>query len=198
MLSWHGGRPVTSDQAIDVRNAALAGLLESYRREGAEAWFTTQGVSMLPLIRPGSRLLVEFGARPAIGEVVLFSAYDRYLAHRVVGRRREAAGELLIVKGDAEAYPDRSLQPTEILGVVRAIRWPGHDLSRLTGLGGRSGRFIAAISLWSGRAARTGHRLITGSPCGMHRAGLRTVATIARVPTRLVTAPMNRFGAERR
>lgn len=189
---------MTAEQTIDLRDAALAGLFASYRRDGAEAWFTTQGSSMLPLIRPGSRVLIEFGAKPALGEVVLFPSRDRYVAHRVIGRRREPGRELLIVKGDAETYPDRSLESTDVLGVVRAVKWSGEEQPRLAGLGGRSGRLLAATSSRSGRAARIGRRLVTRGPRRIRTAGLRLVATFARVPTRLVTAPMTRFGAERR
>jgi hypothetical protein len=118
---------MAAERMLDPRDAALAGLLASYRRERAEAWLTTHGTSMVPLIKPGSRVLIEFGARPAIGEVVVFASSGGYVAHRVIGRHRETVDALLIVKGDAEPYPDRALEPAEILGVVRAVRWPAED-----------------------------------------------------------------------
>jgi hypothetical protein len=189
---------MAAERTLDPRDAALAGLLASYRRERTEAWLTTHGTSMQPLIKPGSRVLIEFGARPAIGEVVVFSSSGGYVAHRVVGRYRDTARALLIVKGDAEPYPDRALEPAEILGVVRAVRWPAEDRPRVEGLGGRSGRVLAATSLWSGRAARIGRRLVARAPRQFRTAGLRSIASFARVPTRLVMAPITLFGAERR
>lgn len=189
---------MTADRTLDLRDAARSGLLESYRRDRAEAWLTTRGRSMLPLIRPGSRVLIEFGASPAIGEVILFALGGAHVAHRVVGRHRAPASELLIVKGDAEPYPDRALEPAEILGVVRAVRWGDEAQSRLAGLDGRGGRLIASTSLWSGRAARIGRRVVTRGPRQFRLAGLRTIEIFARVPTRLVMAPITLFGAERR
>lgn len=189
---------MTAEPAFDLRDLALAGLFESYRRDGSEAWLTTHGTSMLPLIRPGSRVLVEFGAVPEVGEVVLFTSRDRYVAHRVIARRGGPAATRLIVKGDAEAHPDRSLAARDVLGVVRAVRWPDEATSRLAGLGGRGGRLVAGVSLWSGRGARFGRRIAGWLPRSLQGAGQRSIATIARVPTRFVTAPMSRFGAERR
>jgi hypothetical protein len=189
---------MAAEGLLDVRDLARTGLLESYRREGAEAWLTTDGGSMLPLIRPGSRVLVEFGARPVVGEVILFPMGGAYVAHRVVGRPRRSMSASLIVKGDAEPYPDRPIEPVEVLGVVRAVRWPQEAASRLAGLGGRSGRLIASTSLWSGRVARIGRRLATRGPRPIRGAGLRLIDNVARVPTRLAVAPLTRFGAEGR
>ena len=189
---------MTIDRTLDLRDAARAGLLESYRHDRVEAWLTTRGTSMLPLIRPGSSLLIEFGANPVIGEVILFALGGAHVAHRVVGRHRAPASELLIVKGDAEPYPDRAPQPAEILGVVRAVRWPNETQSRLAGLDGRSGRLIAGTSLWSGRAARIGRRLVARGPRRFRPAGVRIIEIFARVPTRLLMAPITLFGAERR
>jgi hypothetical protein len=189
---------VTTDRTLDLRDAARAGLLESYRHDRAKAWLTTRGTSMLPLIRPGSSLLIEFGANPAIGEVILFALGGTHLAHRVVGRHRPPTSDRFIVKGDAEPYPDRAPQPAEILGVVRAVRWPNEAQSRLAGLSGRSGHLIAGTSLWSGRAARIGRRLVARGPRRFRPAGVRTIEIFARVLTRLVMAPITLFGAEGR
>ena len=189
---------MAAEGVLELRDLARAGVLASYRREGAQAWLRTRGPSMLPLIRPGSQVLVEFGAKPAVGEVILFPIGGAFVAHRVVGRPHRPLSESLIVKGDAEPYPDRPVEPAEVLGVVRAVRWADDSESRLAGLGGRSGRVVATTSLWSGRLARIARRLAARGPGPLRDAGVRLIDTVSRVPTRLVTAPLTRFGAEGR
>lgn len=190
---------MVAEHEVDLREAARTGLLQSYRDQGATAWLTTHGTSMRPLIDPGCRVLIEFGARPVVGEIALFATRGGLVAHRVVGRRRSGTPRQLIVKGDSEAYPDRPLDPAEVLGVIRAVRRPGDRRARTAGFGGPRGRIIARASLWSGRGARVARRIVIRLPDGARTLALRAIPTFARVPTRLVTAPLTpRHGAERR
>lgn len=63
--------------ALSPRDVARLGLVERYRAASATHWLEATGISMQPLVAPGSRLLVEFGRTDArIGDVVLF-ARDR-------------------------------------------------------------------------------------------------------------------------
>lgn len=187
--------PTRDPQAI-----ALIGLYRSYRDAGAEAWLETRGVSMRPLVGPGGRMLVAFGARPTrIGEIVVFERHDRIVAHRLVGSRTRGGREQLIVKGDAEAYFDPPIERDEVLGVVRGVRRHAVGPVRRWGLDGRSARLIAGVSRWTGRGARLAHRGAVHSPEPIRRTALRAIPALARVPTRLIMAPItHNTGAEGR
>jgi hypothetical protein len=175
----------------DPRATTLLGLYRSYGRTGRQVWLETQGTSMHPLVGPGGRMLVEFGATPArVGEVVLFERREAIVAHRIVGRRRRDGREQLIVKGDAEAYFDPPIGRDDVLGVVRGIRRGDAGPVHRRGLGGRSSRVIAGVSRWTGRGARAAHRLAVHSPDPIRGVALRAIPTFARVPTRLIVAPL--------
>ena len=146
---------------------------------------------MSPLIEAGSRVLVEFGATPdQVGQIVVFERDGDIVAHRIVGRRRRDGREQLLPKGDAEAYFDRPIGQGDILGVVRAIETPRDGSIRRRGIGGRSSRAIAGVSRWSGRGARLARRVAVHSPDPIRAAALRAIPTLARVPTRLMLAPI--------
>jgi hypothetical protein len=182
------------------RTTALIGLYRSYGAAGRQAWIDASGTSMRPLVEPGGRLLVDFGATPSrIGEVVLFERANHIVAHRIVGSRRRDGREQLLVKGDAEAYFDPPIGREDVLGVVREVSMgPTLSTSR-HGLDGRSSRLIARVSRWTGRAARVARRVARHSPGPVRGAALRAIPTLARVPTRLIVAPMTQInGVERR
>lgn len=184
----------------DPQAIALIGLYRSYRDAGAEAWLETRGVSMRPLVGPGGRMLVEFGAMPTrVGEIVVFERHGGIVAHRLVGSRRRGGREQLIVKGDAEAYFDPPIGRDDVLGVVRGVRRDALGPVRRQGLDGRSARLIAGVSRWTGRGARLAHRGAVHSPEPIRRTALRAIPALARVPTRLIMAPITQnTGAERR
>ncbi|MGZ8501529.1 MAG: S24/S26 family peptidase [Candidatus Limnocylindrales bacterium] len=184
----------------DPQAIALIGLYRSYRDAGVEAWLETRGVSMRPLVGPGGRMLVEFGASPTrIGEIVVFERHGRIVAHRLVGSRRRGGREQLIVKGDAEAYFDPPIGRDDVLGVVRGVRRDALGPVRRWGLDGRSARLIAGVSRWTGRGARLAHRGAVLSPEPIRRTALRAIPALARVPTRLIMAPITQnTGAEGR
>ena len=101
------------------RVAALRALFELYRDEKRAEWVSASGTSMLPWIRSGDWLLVDFGAFDAkIGEIVLVSRGDVIFAHRVVRRNRDA----LVTKGDNRRRFDAPIARAEIPGIVRATR----------------------------------------------------------------------------
>lgn len=184
----------------DPRTTALLGLYRSYGRTGRRVWLETRGTSMHPLVGPGGRMLVEFGATPAgVGEIVLFERRETVVAHRVVGRARRDGRERLIVKGDAEAYFDPPIGREDVLGVVRGLRRGDGGPVQRRGLDGRSSRVIAQVSRWTGRGARAARRLADHSPDPIRGVALRAIPTLARVPTRLIVAPITwNHGAEGR
>lgn len=144
--------------AMAPRDLARLAMLETWRRDGAEAWIEATGGSMLPLIRPGDRLLVAFGEQGARrGDVILFRRGDLVVAHRVVGSRRRDGVRRLIAKGDNEPRATEDVAPADLLGIVRAVdRGSGGPSTR--GLGGIAGGLTADISRIGGSLARAGAR----------------------------------------
>jgi hypothetical protein len=189
-----------TDVRRDPRDTALLGLYLGYREARTEAWLETRGTSMRPLVGPGGGMLVAFGATPSrVGEVVVFERYDGIVAHRLVGRRRRDGREQLIVKGDNEAYFDPPIGCDDVLGVVRGVRRDESGPVLQRGLGGRTARVIAGVSRSAGRGARVARRVAEHSPAPIRRTALRAIPTLARVPTRLMLAPITQeSGAGRR
>ena len=150
---------------------------------------------MTPLIQPGDRLLVAFGARPShTGQVILCLVDGAFVAHRLVAHRLVVSdGDRptlrLTAKGDAEAFPDRSVSPTDVFGVVRAVRRSDGRVTTI-GLDDTTGAIVARVSWWGGNAARLGRRLARRAPARTGRPLMNTLLILSRVPTRLITALM--------
>jgi hypothetical protein len=168
---------------------AIRATFHIYRDEQASAWIKAQGNSMRPLIAPGVQLLVEFGAAPArVGQIVLFSQGERVVAHRLLAWRPERGGWL--AKGDAEAYLDGPIEPSNILGVVRAVRRASDEPATTIGCEGRSARAIAPISRWLGRGANLARRAATVLPDPLRRLALRAIPPLIRVVAQALFAPI--------
>jgi hypothetical protein len=188
-----------TEPSRDPRATALLGLYRSYREAGTQAWLETRGTSMRPLVGSGSRMLVDFGAQPSgLGAIVVFERGDGIVAHRIVGQRLEAGHQRFIVKGDSEAYFDPPIGRADVLGVVRGIRRNDGPIHR-RGVDGRSSRVIARVSRWCGRGARVAHRVAVRTPSPIRGLALVAIPPLARVPTRLISAPITQqHGAEGR
>ncbi len=147
---------------MDPRDLARSAVLETWRRDRAQDWIEATGNSMLPLIRPGDRLLVRFGETAVRrGEVIVFRHDGLIVAHRVVGSRQLDGEHRLIAKGDNEPRATEDVRPADLLGVVRAAdRGSGRLSSR--GLGGVSGGVTARMSRTSGSLARASARRSSG------------------------------------
>ena len=146
--------------AMDPRDLARTALLETWRRDGAEAWIEATGGSMLPLIRPGDRLLVGFGEQDVRrGDVIVFRHGGQVVAHRVIGSRTGdgRGARRLIAKGDNEPFATEDVAPSELLGVVRAVD-QGSGGSARRGLGGPAGSATARMSRLVGSLTRAGAR----------------------------------------
>lgn len=189
---------------IEGRSLARATLFEAYRRDRVTTWIEATGPSMEPLIHPGDRLLVAFGARPErTGQVILCAVDGRFVAHRLVAHRllTDPAGDplvRLIAKGDAEALPDRAIAPESVVGIVQAIR-RGEDGRRISyGLDDTPSAVVAVVSWWGGRAARRSRRVARHAPPRFGPALLFALLTLSRVPTRVITALMPWLAQETR
>jgi Peptidase S24-like len=140
-----------SEQQPETKLAARLSLFQQYRSEGKSEWIQATGGSMSPLVRHGSWLLVEFGARDArVGEIVVFAAGGELVSHRVIWRRR---GEL-VSKGDANLWLDPPVSRASLLGVVRALRHDPTAAARTAACRGPRAAVIAWVSAsaaWAGR-----------------------------------------------
>lgn len=166
---------------------AVRATFEIYRQNGEQAWIAARGDSMRPLIAPGARLLVAFGALPTgVGEIVVFAQGERLIAHRVVAWRRSRP----IAKGDAEAFCDAPLEREHILGVVRALRRSPDAPASSFGCAGRAARAIAHVSWWLGRSAALARRTSAFLPDPVRRAALRALPPLAWVVAQMFLVPM--------
>ncbi len=106
--------------------ALAAEILES----GHSLRFRARGASMRPFLRDGDLLHVQPVSLPAIrrGDVVLCRAGDHLVAHRVINIRREHGQFILIVQGDALAYPDGRIFPDQVLGRVVTVERDGRPI----------------------------------------------------------------------
>jgi hypothetical protein len=164
---------------------ARRAVLERWRLEGATTVIEATGTSMIPFIRLGDRLVVQFGALPnRSGEVILF-VDGIVVAHRVVARSSSRAGgpDWMLTKGDAEPYATESVVVTDVLGVVRAVERGG--LASPGGLGDVRGAIVAGISRLAGILERASRR--RPAPIGIP---LGLAASMARFVLFHVTASL--------
>ncbi len=172
-------------------------LFELYREQGVSTWIEATGWSMNPGIRPGSELLVEFGAAyPGVGEIVVFVLGDTIVSHRVVGWRRHTGGRRLLTKGDAVMHFDPSLDEADVLGVVRALRHDPDSTPESSSCRGRRAVALAAISVAAWLLARVARAIPVSA---LARAIERLTERVAgSLMTRVVHSGAPRVNGERR
>jgi len=172
------------------RQQARRAAFEDYRRQGVSVWIGPRGTSMRPLIGAQTKLLVEFGAAGDIGDIIVFPLGDILVAHRLVARRQRQGVAMLLAKGDAEAYFDPLVQPSELLGVVRALR--RSDAAPATGLGcrGWTARLIARMSYSAGRSAWIVRRATALFPNPLRQIALGAISLLARVAAHILFTPL--------
>jgi hypothetical protein len=172
------------------RQQARRAAFEDYRRQGACVWIGLRGTSMRPLIGAETKLLVEFGAAGAIGDIIVFPLGDILVAHRLVARRQRQGLTMLMAKGDAEPYFDPPVQPSELLGVVRALRRSGTASVTSLGCAGWTARLIARISYSAGRSAWTARRATAILPGPLRRTALGAISLLVRVTAHILFTPL--------
>lgn len=86
---------------------------------------------MLPTLEAGDRLLIRYGARPEVGDVVLARFADGTLSVKRVayaaGTVSGTLGWFLLSDNDAEGVDSRhrgALPDEAVIGVVRGRIWP--------------------------------------------------------------------------
>ncbi len=81
---------------------------------------------MLPALRPGDRLLLQYGGAPAEGRVVVARFADGTVAVKRVGERRDQ-GWWLLSDNPAEGVDSRhrgAVPDADVVGVVHGRVWP--------------------------------------------------------------------------
>ncbi len=101
--------------------------LEEVLREEGVLYYTVKGVSMLPLIRQNTDLVVI--RRPVFpcreNDVVLFKRDNgQYVLHRVV----RAADGLYDIRGDNTSGTERNIREDQILGVMTGLIRNGEEI----------------------------------------------------------------------
>jgi hypothetical protein len=165
---------------------------EDYRQRRVPTWIGQRGASMRPLIGPDTWMQVEFGATEfAIGDIILFPLGNMLVAHRIVAYKLRQGQLALVPKGDAEPYHDPLIQPSEVLGAVRALRRGRHGFSTRFGCTGTPARMVAAISRSHGRVAALLRRLAMILPDPPRRLALNAIPPLLRVVARVILAPLS-------
>ena len=102
----------------------LQAAVELLGRDARTGTVEVRGSSMLPSLRPGQRLAVEFASgEPRRGDLLLFRQADYLAVHRLLGPARStSAGERrLRTCGDGQLGLDPPLDPARVLGRVTAV-----------------------------------------------------------------------------
>jgi len=141
---------MTGHGSASDRAAASRAVLALWHAQGKWADVALEGVSMDPIIRDGAMLRVRFGKLGAadlrVGDVIIYSAPARLVAHRVIriGRGRRAG--MARVKGDPlTSWKATWIRTDEILGRVMAVTQP--DGSRRY-LNTPAGRMLSRTAAW--------------------------------------------------
>lgn len=112
-------------------------------REGQAVRFRAAGLSMEPAIRDGDDLTVAPVSIESVrrGDVLLYRAGGRLMAHRVIGRVRGPEG-VLRVCGDAPSWEEEQVPRGDVLGRVVAVERGGRPVT----LRGPLARGVASLA----------------------------------------------------
>jgi hypothetical protein len=119
---------------------------------------------MHPTIRHGDVLVMEPLRAPGrIGDILLYIARGRPVAHRMIAFVHNNGSASMIMKGDSAAQPDLPVQPRQVVGRVALIERRGR---RVNPYGARSRAAFrlhaAGASLWGSM-----HALQRWRSCGL-------------------------------
>lgn len=95
-------------------------------RGGRRGVVRVHGDSMVPTLRDGEQVLVDFApAPPAVGDVLVFRREDLLVVHRFLGRAAGEGEPYLRFRGDGLPYFDPPIPPSAVVGRAIAARGPG-------------------------------------------------------------------------
>jgi hypothetical protein len=102
--------------------------VSSLLRKGAREFeFLLQGKSMGSVLPDGSRIRVHLADRDQfmVGQVLLYVAKDRVVAHRLLRSVKSRGSHYLITRGDAAVCCDVPVPASSVLGIVREFSTAG-------------------------------------------------------------------------
>lgn len=103
------------------------------RRETKNALVQSYGWSMVPLINPKGRLVVDFDKKKfQLGDVVIFQGRDQLIAHRIIRSKIIRSQKLFLLKGDNNSRFDGWFNSQKILGRVEKIIYPDYVIDLTT------------------------------------------------------------------
>jgi Peptidase S24-like len=133
---------------------------------GLAYWWRPRGLSMVPTIRDGDRVLIA--PVPAtslrLGDVVKFWLEGELRLHRLIRRGSSPDGPWLEFHGDRLTEPDSRVRPAAVIGIARAVEREGH-LRRLDSLPARLAA-LARVGVTRVRTDRGGRWSRTGGGRG--------------------------------
>jgi hypothetical protein len=122
-------------------------------REGQAVRFRAAGLSMEPSIRDGDAITVVPVSPDAVrrGDVLLYRAGERLLAHRVIGPVEGVEG-FLRVRADAPGWEEERVPASDVFGRVEAVErggrpvaWRGPLARRVAALARRIRRRLSGV-----------------------------------------------------
>jgi signal peptidase I len=140
----------------------LPGMISQILRDGHNVRFKAPGNSMRPAILDGDCLMVEPVGPAAIkiGDIILYQAQDRIIAHRVmdIGKgeiaKTQPAARIthysFILRGDASYSYDEPVYPDQILGKIVSIERNGRIFNPYS----RIYKIACKARLWGSRLKR--------------------------------------------
>lgn len=107
--------------------AAFCDLAAEVVRSTGTVNLKVTGQSMLPAIWPGDLLTIGRHSPQSLrpGQIVLFQRGEKLTVHRIVC----LSGEQIVTRGDSVPSPDSPIPPSEVIGLVTAIRRNGRPVS---------------------------------------------------------------------
>lgn len=97
----------------------LSPIFEEMLSSGKEITFSPGGISMKPLIYPGTRVVIEPLTRPlARHDIILYKRNDGSLVlHRIV----KIKGDRLTMCGDGEMKCEKGIKTSQVLGILKGF-----------------------------------------------------------------------------
>lgn len=142
---------------------------------------------MLPSLRHGDSLLVEFGAvEPRLGDIAVFEAPRGIVVHRVVRHVTVAGAVCIQTKGDARLDFDAPVHADDVLGIVRSVRAGADGPSSDGACTGLRARAIAAVSASVGLGEAWAREPPVARVPGLRRIGARAARAAQSLAARVL------------
>jgi signal peptidase I len=146
-------------QPANTHDPILETALELLESQNSDFWMLVKGMSMLPIIREGDRILVQpLKSPPVRGDILALHQANGLVAHRLLRLSYDSVGEgSYLTQGDHALMPDPPVTIDQILGRAVTLQH-GSKILRLDEPGWmRIGRAVCIFQLaaaWAGRNMR--------------------------------------------